>query len=225
VKNIAKATVAHAVRTQLDGPELIPRQINSNISNHVAAWCRVAGLTVRAAFSTMFLSIACAIAGAATQSERSGPQVTVDPKTTQNPVYAPLPSYPEEARIHHWGGFALYEVHCQFNGTAPYVFTRISTGHQVLDEAGKAALRQWRWHPGRLRLLAIFMTFEPGKQSSSSSDDRAREKVNGPTATTKTDLVCAPYPGYPSRARQRHVTGKGFLSCGLMPMARSEACL
>ncbi len=115
--------------------------------------------------------------------------MTVDPKTTQNPVYAPLPSYPEEARIHHWGGFALYEVHCQFNGTAPYVFTRISTGHQVLDEAGKAALRQWRWHPGRLRLLAIFMTFEPGKQSTPSSGDRAREKVKGPTATTKTERL------------------------------------
>jgi TonB family protein len=109
------------------------------------------------------LLIACAMfVASATIVEAVDPMITVDMKAADKPEYAPLPSYPKEARLHSWGGFALYELHVQFNGKVAYVFVRISTGHPVLDEAGKAALAQWSWHGGRYRLLAIPMNFNPG---------------------------------------------------------------
>ena len=158
----------------------------------------------------MLLSVTLTVCGNAAKTDNGGPRVIVDPKTTQNPVYAPLPDYPKEARVHGWGGWALYEVHCQFNGTAPYVFTRISTGHQVLDEAGEAALKQWRWRGGRFRLLAIMMTFNPGKAEASPSARKSEEKAKDFVTEGKTNLLHAPSPPYPLRARKEHMTGKGL---------------
>lgn len=104
------------------------------------------------------------------------PRVTVDMKNLGRPENAPLPAYPKEARLQSWGGLALYEIHCKFDGTVSYVFVRLSTGHPILDEAGKAALAQWRWHGGRFRLFAVFMTFDPGTPSARSSPGRSPEK-------------------------------------------------
>jgi hypothetical protein len=133
----------------------------------------------------LLLLISLTVWSNATKDDTAGPKVTVDARTTDNPVYAPLPEYPKEALSHHWGGFALYEVHCHWNGTAPYIFTRVSSGHQVLDDAGKAALKQWHWHGGRYRLLAIPMTFHPGKPTHSSSSRKPQQKAKEATLSKK----------------------------------------
>ncbi len=115
-------------------------------------------------FVARFLVSLVGVASLSTPADSAvkDPQVIVEMRNLQRPEYAPLPAYPKEARQHHWGGLAIYEIHSKFSGEVAYVFVRLSTGHPILDEAGKAALAQWRWHGGRYRLLPVFMTFDPG---------------------------------------------------------------
>lgn len=142
-------------------------------------------------------------------SEVKAPWVTVDMTNLGRPEYAPLPTYPKEARIHSWGGFAIYEVHCQFDGKVAYVFVRLSTGHPILDEAGKAALAQWHWHGGRFRLLAVPMTFNPGNPPPRSQVVEVREENKEFTAGKKAGLTYTPGPPYPLKARKNHWIGRG----------------
>jgi TonB family protein len=122
------------------------------------------------------------------------PRITVDMTTLGRPEYAPLPTYPKEARRHSWGGFAIYEVHCKFDGTVGYVFVRLSTGHPILDEAGKAALAQWRWHGGRFRLFAVPMTFDRGTPPARPSPTRTREQPKTFESAKEKGLTYVPRP-------------------------------
>ncbi|HEX4668012.1 MAG TPA: hypothetical protein VH207_15580 [Chthoniobacterales bacterium] len=126
-------------------------------------------MNVSAVVSLLFLTLVPAMAITAVRE----PRVTVEMRNLGRPENAPLPAYPKEARLHSWGGLAIYEIHCKFDGTVSFVFVRLLTGHSILDEAGKAALAQWRWHGGRFRLFTVFMTFDPGTPLARSSPARS----------------------------------------------------
>jgi TonB family protein len=145
------------------------------------------------------------------------PRVTVDMATLGRPKNAPLPAYPKEARLHSWGGLAIYEIHCKFDGTVGYVFVRLSTGHPILDEAGKAALTQWRWHGGRFRLFAVPMTFDPGTPAARRSQARAPEQPKEFESAKEKGLTYAPRPTYPRKAREQRMAGTGIFELRFNP--------
>jgi protein TonB len=67
------------------------------------------------------------------------------------PLYRdnPLPVYPALARRRQWQGTVVLEVLVKADGLVAELMVEQSSGHRVLDEAALAAVRNWRFTPGR----------------------------------------------------------------------------
>jgi TonB family protein len=74
-------------------------------------------------------------------------------------LYAPHPEYPLAARKRHWTGADVFACSIRSDGTVASVDVLRSTGHQMLDQAAITAFRQWRFHPGEMKLVKIPMDF------------------------------------------------------------------
>jgi TonB family protein len=60
--------------------------------------------------------------------------------------YAPLPKYPEEARVTHWTGTALFLIKADADaGVVNGVTTIRSAGRSILDKAAEEALYRWKF--------------------------------------------------------------------------------
>lgn len=58
------------------------------------------------------------------------------------------PQYPALARRRHWEGTVVLGIDCDADGVVQLVSVLRSSGHQVLDDAAVAAVRQWRFAAG-----------------------------------------------------------------------------
>ena len=58
------------------------------------------------------------------------------------------PQYPALARRRHWEGTVVLGIDCDAAGVVQLVRVLRSSGHQVLDDAAVAAVRQWRFAAG-----------------------------------------------------------------------------
>lgn len=58
------------------------------------------------------------------------------------------PQYPPLARRRHWEGTVVLGIDCDAAGVVQLVRVLRSSGHQVLDDAAVAAVRQWRFAAG-----------------------------------------------------------------------------
>jgi TonB family protein len=81
----------------------------------------------------------------------------VDPKgrTITRLIYAPMPVYPFNARLHQEGGEGLFRLRIEANGTVSAIEVHRSTGVEQLDIAAARALIRWRFTPpadGRMRV-------------------------------------------------------------------------
>jgi TonB family protein len=63
------------------------------------------------------------------------------------PVYAPKPEYPEEARSAEMEGMVVIEVLVNTDGYVARVRVAESSGYKVLDKAAKEAARDWEFIP------------------------------------------------------------------------------
>src|SRR5262245_18223061 len=102
----------------------------------------------------VLLSLLCCAPGVVKSQNRvTGPVSGVS-------VYAPHPDYPLTARRRHWTGAGTFRCKLRPDGTVSSVEVLKSTGHEILDEAATAALRQWRFkvHGGDLVRVPIRFT-------------------------------------------------------------------
>jgi TonB family protein len=74
-------------------------------------------------------------------------------------LYAPHPEYPLAARKRHWTGAGVFACSIRSDGTVASVDVLRSTGHKMLDQAAITAFRQWRFHPGDMKLVKIPIDF------------------------------------------------------------------
>ena len=74
-------------------------------------------------------------------------------------VNAPAPGYPITARRNHWTGAGIFICKVRPDGTVSSVDVRQSTGHEILDQAAIAALRQWRFKMRGGNLMKIPVNF------------------------------------------------------------------
>jgi len=77
-------------------------------------------------------------------------------------IYAPRPQYPAEARQHGWLGSGRFMCKLRADGTVSSVTVLKGTGHDILDQAGIAAFRQWRFKPGQSKAVEIPLNFVTG---------------------------------------------------------------
>lgn len=77
--------------------------------------------------------------------------------TVATPSYLrnPAPPYPAEARRRRWEGVVLLNVRVSAQGRAAAVSVQQSSGHDALDAAALAAVRDWDFEPARLGPVAI----------------------------------------------------------------------
>jgi len=61
----------------------------------------------------------------------------------------PKPNYPGIARSRHWEGLVMLRVYVTPDGRSGSVNVSRSSGHEVLDDAALAAVRNWRFIPGK----------------------------------------------------------------------------
>ncbi|MCE5286239.1 MAG: energy transducer TonB [Pelosinus sp.] len=64
-------------------------------------------------------------------------------------VASSRPPYPREALSAGWEGSVVVRVLIATDGTASQAAVQSSSGHSVLDEAAKQAVRKWRFSPAR----------------------------------------------------------------------------
>jgi protein TonB len=77
-------------------------------------------------------------------------------------LYAPRPEYPLAARQRRWTGAGLFACNVRSDGTVASVDVVRSTGHEMLDQAAIAALRQWKFwkfKPEGLKVVRVPMNF------------------------------------------------------------------
>lgn len=82
----------------------------------------------------------------------SGGSVASSAKTTTaraDHLHNPRPPYPAVARARNWEGVSQLRVYVLPNGSAGQVQLAGSSGHDVLDNAALAAVRQWRFVPAK----------------------------------------------------------------------------
>jgi len=77
-------------------------------------------------------------------------------------IYAPPPEYPLGARARHWTGVGLFLCNLRPDGTVSSVKVLQSTRHDILDQAGIAAFREWRFKPGGSNVVKIPLRFTMG---------------------------------------------------------------
>lgn len=61
----------------------------------------------------------------------------------------PKPHYPSIARSRHWEGLVLLRVYVTPDGRCGNLNVARSSGHDALDESAVAAVRNWRFVPGK----------------------------------------------------------------------------
>ena len=64
-------------------------------------------------------------------------------------LHNPRPAYPAVARARNWEGVSQLRVYVLPNGAAGQVLLARSSGHDVLDDAAVAAVRNWRFVPAK----------------------------------------------------------------------------
>ncbi|NPV05278.1 MAG: energy transducer TonB [Syntrophaceae bacterium] len=94
--------------------------------------------------------VGVAVAGAAEAAGRgvdaAGAQITgAIPRYRDNP----RPDYPRAARLKGWEGLVLVDAEVGADGTVEDVRLKASSGHAVLDRSALAAVRDWKFEPGR----------------------------------------------------------------------------
>src|SRR5215210_6819569 len=62
-------------------------------------------------------------------------------------IYAPMPIYPDKARLQHWQGRGIFGLLLRSDGTVSGVAVLRSTGFKELDVAAAQALIKWRFPP------------------------------------------------------------------------------
>jgi TonB family protein len=77
------------------------------------------------------------------------------------PVYAPWPSVPEEARLKHWSGTGKFTVYVWREGNVRQVQIAQSTGHAILDKSAVDALSKWRFRHRTVLKFTLSITFRP----------------------------------------------------------------
>ncbi len=71
------------------------------------------------------------------------------------------PEYPFEARARHYTGTGRFRLHLDIKtGEVAQITVLKSTGFQSLDTAALAALRKWRWKPGKWKEIDIPVVFK-----------------------------------------------------------------
>jgi protein TonB len=81
-------------------------------------------------------------------------------------VKKPGPNYPYSDRAKHHTGRGLFRIYLDLQtGAVTQVATLQSTGFATLDESAVAALRRWRWKPGKWKEIEIPVTFVMGHVS------------------------------------------------------------
>ncbi len=68
-------------------------------------------------------------------------------------LYALLPKYPYEARLHYTQGRGSFLIHVRPDGSVSSVTVESSAGAPILDKAAIAALSKWRFRPGRFTVV------------------------------------------------------------------------
>jgi protein TonB len=91
------------------------------------------------------------VAGTNASSKSQTSQAT---KTTAARGYVgylsnPKPNYPGLARSRHWEGLVLLRVYVTPDGRCGNLNIARSSGHDVLDESAMAAVRNWKFIPGK----------------------------------------------------------------------------
>ena len=82
----------------------------------------------------------------------SGGSAASNAKTTTaraDHLHNPKPAYPAVARARNWEGVSHLRVYVLPNGAAGQVQLASSSGHDVLDSAALAAVKQWRFVPAK----------------------------------------------------------------------------
>jgi len=82
-----------------------------------------------------------------TQSGAEGTDVPAN--ANANYLSNPKPDYPELATRHHWEGRVILRVYVTADGRCGDLSVYRSSGHDVLDESAMAAVKQWRFVPGK----------------------------------------------------------------------------
>lgn len=108
--------------------------------------------TAQAAVSP--LSRPAPVTPAATSQADSHPQHNAVANDTPahadaNYLNNPKPAYPRIARQRHWEGRLVLRVYVTADGRCGDLSVYRSSGHESLDESALAAVRQWRFMPGK----------------------------------------------------------------------------
>ena len=81
----------------------------------------------------------------------------------QNLTVANRPLYPYEARRQQWGGYGIFVIRFEPDGSAAKVVTLKSTGHIILDNECENTLLHWRCRPGVYDTVRVPINFtSPG---------------------------------------------------------------
>ena len=69
------------------------------------------------------------------------------------------PNYSIDDRARHHTGVGVFRLQLDLQGAVTSVSVLQSTGHTSLDRSAVAALRKWRWRPGRWKEIEMPVTF------------------------------------------------------------------
>jgi TonB family protein len=98
----------------------------------------------------------------ARHTEASRPGVL--PPWLQDRTKSVAPDYPYSERAQHHVGIGHFRMQLDLKtGVVTRITVAKSTGFQALDSCAVAALRQWRWKPGRWREVDMPVTFRLGR--------------------------------------------------------------
>lgn len=71
------------------------------------------------------------------------------------PLYAPVPPYPREARAKEMSGAGWYVLDIDSNGRVGRAIIAISSGHKLLDKVALSTFKQWRFRPGTVSRVKV----------------------------------------------------------------------
>lgn len=72
------------------------------------------------------------------------------------PIYAPVPSYPREAREKEMSGAGWYVLDIDVrNGHVTRALVAVSSGHKFLDNVALRTFREWRFKPGTVSRVKV----------------------------------------------------------------------
>jgi periplasmic protein TonB len=83
------------------------------------------------------------------KSQKSQASSTTPARAFANYLNNPKPHYPGIAKSRHWEGLVRLRVYVTPDGRCGNLNVQRSSGHDVLDESALAAVRNWRFVPGK----------------------------------------------------------------------------